>query len=193
MSGLDLYQTQSALLLMLVWGTAIGFCLGGFYDLLRALRILTGLQGEQGSTPLYRVVLFFEDLLLALTASVAWILLCYYTNDGQPRSPAAWGMASGFFVYTQTVGRLTVRVEKALARLLKWLFFSILSLLYCPLARVVTAVGLLARRVWHALFGKAVEKARARRLPRQAEKRQNKQTEPVTPTGTTVFSTRGHL
>lgn len=191
MSGLDLYQTQSALWLMLVWGAATGFCLGVVYDLLRALRILTGLQREQGSTPLFRVALFFEDLLLALAAAVAWILLCYYANDGRPRAPAFWGMASGFFVYTQTVGRLTFRIEKALARLLKRLIRAVLPVLYRPLARVTAAAGSLVRRVWRGLFGKAVDKARVRRLRRQTQKRRNGPTEPVPRKGTTVFSTRG--
>lgn len=196
MSGLDLYQTQSALWLVLVWGIATGFCLGGFCDLLRALRILTGLQREKGSTPLLRVVLFFGDLLLALTASVAWILLCYYTNDGQPRAPAVWGMAGGFFVYAQTIGRLTIKVEVALSRLLKQVVGAVFSLLSRPLLWVASTVHKLARKAWRALFGRAIDKRRERKARRQAERQADKQknlpTETVPPKGTTVFSTHTH-
>ena len=126
MSGLDLYQTQGEMLWMLAWAFVTGIGVGVIYDLLRALRILTGLDQKQGNTLLYRVSLFVEDFLLAVMATVALILLCYYTNDGLLRSPAVWGMAGGFFVYVQTLGRLTVKVEKALSRLLRRLILLVL-------------------------------------------------------------------
>ena len=190
MSGLDLYQTQSALWLVLVWGIATGFCLGGFCDLLRALRILTGLQREKGSTPLLRVVLFFGDLLLALTASVAWILLCYYTNDGQPRAPAVWGMAGGFFVYVQTLGRLTLKVEKVLSRLLRRLISFVLIPLSRPLLRGLHTLQKGAHAAWSASFGKALDRRREKRRQKTADEPMPPPAEPNPFHGETVFSTR---
>ena len=186
MSGLDLYQTQGALLAMLAWSSATGFCLGVVYDLLRVLRIFLGLDQKQGNTPLFRVVFFVEDVLMAVTATVALILLCYYTNDGLLRAPAVWGMAGGFFVYMQTVGRLTVRIERALSRLLGSLLRPVLRWLCRPLVWMIGAV----RGMRHALHEKVVDKWNRKKQRRQVEEQEDSPTEPSPFKGTTVFSTR---
>lgn len=191
MSGLDLYQNQSALLWMLAWAFATGFGLGGFYDVLRALRILSCPEREQGSTRHPRGYRFVGDVLLVIAASIALILLCYYTNDGLLRGPAVWGMAGGFFVYVQTVGRLTLRVEELLSRLLR----NLVRAVWRPLRRPVLWMGgrLLrwSRSLWHALFGKAIHKRRERRkAKKQGQKTEQQEGIPLPQTGTTVFSTR---
>lgn len=115
MSGLDLYQTQRALALLFVNAALGGFLFGGVYDLLRALRMMAGdlSASRQGRRPfLLRLLLFWEDLLFMLLWTVGLILLCYYQNDGQLRAPAILGMAGGFFVYMQTVSRLTLPLTR---------------------------------------------------------------------------------
>ena len=191
MSGLDLYQSQSELLRMLAWAALTGIGLGCLYDLLRALRILTGLDPKQGSTPLFGLLLFFEDLLLALTASVSLILLCYYTNDGLLRAPAVLGVASGFFVYLKTLGRLTVKAEKALSRLLKRVVRALFGFLRRPIGWLISTVKELTHKAWRLLFGKAIDKRRERKARREAQKQADSPTEPPKRSGTTVFSTRG--
>lgn len=191
MSGLDLYQNQSALLWMLAWAFATGFGLGGFYDVLRALRILSCPEREQGSTRHPRGYRFVGDVLLVIAASIALILLCYYTNDGLLRGPAVWGMAGGFFVYVQTVGRLTLRVEVFFSRLLR----NLVRAVWRPLRRPVLWMGgrLLrwSRSLWHALFGKAIHKRRERRkAKKQGQQTEQQKSTPLPKTGTTVFSTR---
>ncbi len=128
MSGLDLYQSQRTLALLFVYAACAGFGLGGVYDLFRFLRILCGetigkrdpsAEGGERSPALCRVIRFSADLLFSVTAAITWILLCYYASDGSFRAPALVGMAGGFFVYMQTLGRLTVHVENALTRLFK--------------------------------------------------------------------------
>ena len=191
MSGLDLYQSQGELFRMLAWAVLTGLCLGGLYDLLRALRILAGLDQKQGSTPLFGLILFFGDLLSALTASVSLILLCYYTNDGLFRAPAVLGMASGFFVYMRTAGRLTVKAEKALSRRLKRVVKAVLGFLRRPLGWLVSTARSLARKAWRRLFGKAIAKRQERKARRMAEKQAASAAPPPPRRGTTVFSTRG--
>ena len=191
MSGLDLYQTQEALLSMLAMSLAVGLGLGCLYQLLRFLRTLLCPKSEQGTTPLFRVLLFGEDILFAVVSSVAVILLCYYTNDGALRWPIIGGMAGGFFVYVQTLGRLTVKAEDALARFFRRLVKTICLLLWRPLGWVATPVGKALRRAGSALLGKAAD----RRLKR--ERRPQQQTETVgtihpPPPPNTVFSTRRH-
>ena len=196
MSGLDLYQTQSELLSMLARAAVTGFCLGGLYDLLRALRILSGLESGEGRILLYRAVLFFTDLWLVLTASVSLILLCYYTNDGLFRSPILWGMVGGFLLYTHTVGRLTAKAERALLRLIKRRITAMLTPIRRVLSRVTAEARRLLKKLWVSLFGKAMEARRRKRAERQSQRQslrnQAPSAEPPPPTGKTVFSTRGH-
>ena len=192
MSGLDLYQTQGQMLWMLAWAFVTGACLGIVYDLLRALRILTGLYPKQGSAVAYRVVLFVEDVLFAVIATVALILLCYYTNDGLLRGPAVWGMAGGFFVYVQTVGRLTVKVEKALSRLVRRLIVLVLFPLSRPALWVFRFVQRGIRTAWRASLGKALDRRREKRQSKQADEPNATPAEPNPFNGKTVFSTRRH-
>ena len=192
MSGLDLYQTQGEMLWMLAWAFVTGICVGVFYDLLRGLRILIGLDPKQGSAVAYRVILFVEDILFAVVATVALILLCYYTNDGLLRGPAVWGMAGGFFVYTQTLGRLTVKVEKALSRLLRKLVALVLFPLRRPVAWLFRFIWKGIRSLWRSLFGKALDRRREKRQTEQAGESSTTPTEPNPIYGKTVFSTRRH-
>ena len=197
MSGLDLYLTQRSLLAMLAWALVTGFCLGGVYDLLRALRILIGFGREKGSALPLRIVLFGGDVLLAVTASIALILLCYYTNDGALRGHAVWGMAGGFFVYVQTLGRLTLRFESFLSHLLGKLVRNAWRLVRRPIVWVASGFIGLIRQVWRKSLGKVMDKHRAR----VRAKRQDKETEQQgttsamsdPPGGITVFSTRGQV
>ena len=191
MSGLDLYLNQGELLWMLAWAAVTGLGLGGFYDLLRALRIFLSPEHRQGSTLLSRTLLFVTDVVMTLAASLALILLCYYTNDGLLRAPAVVGMASGFFVYVRTVGRLTEKAEKALSRLLKRVVRALLSILRRPLGWLCSTLRKLARKAWRRLFGKVMDKRRERRKKRQAEKQNRAPADPPTRQGRTVFSTRG--
>ena len=192
MSGLDLYRTQGEMLWMLVWALATGIFVGMVYDLLRALRILTGLGQRQGSTPLYRVSLFVGDVILAVTAAVALILLCYYTNDGLLRGPAVWGMAGGFFVYVQTLGRLTLKVENVLARLARRLISLVLVPLSRPLLRGLHTLQKGAHAAWSASFGKALDRRREKRGQKTADEPMPPPAEPTPFHGETVFSTRRH-
>ena len=190
MSGLDLYRTQGEMLWMLVWALAMGIFVGMVYDLLRALRMLTGLDQRQGSTPLYRVSLFAGDVILAVTAAVALILLCYYTNDGLLRGPAVWGMAGGFFVYVQTLGRLTLKVENVLARLARRLISLVLVPLSRPLLRGLHTLQKGAHAAWSASFGKALDRRREKRGQKTADEPMPPPAEPAPFHGETVFSTR---
>ena len=142
MSGLDLYLSQRTLALMFVYAVLTGFCLGPVYDGLRILRMALGdstaAEGSvrrKGSTPetrepvrrplLLTVLLFAEDLVFMLVASVALILLVYYTNDGQLRAPAPVGMACGFFAYIHTVSRWVLRLAEAILGLVRRMILGV--------------------------------------------------------------------
>ena len=170
MSGLDLYQTQRSLALMFVYAAAVGFLLGGVYDLLRVLRVFCGdrIAGEPKGRrpPIFAVLLFAEDLIFSVTAALTLILLCYYTNDGRLRAPAVVGMAGGFFVYMQTVGRITARVAEPLSRLVKQIVKTALSLLLRPLLWLGGLTARLIRLLWRVTWGKALRKRREKQTER---------------------------
>ncbi len=136
MSGLDLYTTQRTLALMFVYAAIAGLLLGGVYDILRILRVLLGFPSkEAGSTPSigWRLLLFIEDVLFMLVTFVTFVLLCYYTNDGQLRAPAFVGVACGFFVYRYTIGAVTRRLTRPFSRLVRSFVRLMLTPIRVPL------------------------------------------------------------
>lgn len=173
MSGLDLYQTQRELALLFVYAALMGLALGGAYDLFRFLRVLSGeslTETEQGSKSLFRAILrFFADLVFALVTALSLILLCYYANDGQFRGSALWGTVGGFFVYMQTVGRLTAKGMEAITKWLKsfvrWLFFLVIR----PLLRVGRFTAKATRLLFSVTAGRLIQKRREARTRRITE------------------------
>ncbi len=157
MSGLDLYLSQRVLAMMVVYAALTGFCLGGVYDILELAAVLLLPQKTEGaeSAPAKRSSLtakgfltFWRDLVFLLITAVTFILLCYYTNDGQLRSPAILGMAGGFFVYRHTVGLLTVRLLPRLATGIKRMLIRIVRLVFCPIRMLATALLVLIKTLW---------------------------------------------
>lgn len=142
MSGLDLLISQKTYVVMLAIAFLVGVTMGGVYDFWRILRMAIGdtnawPRGSAGREPsprrVHRALLcvgrFVGDLVFSLIVAVAFILLCYYTNDGQLRAPAVIGMACGFFAYIQTVSRLVLALAALCLRLCRKLLRSLARLL----------------------------------------------------------------
>ena len=192
MSGLDLYQTQGELLFMLAVSLAVGLGLGGVYDLLRGFRIFLWPQGkptEGRSRLLWGIFLFGEDVLFVVISSISVILLCYYTNDGCFRAPAAVGMAGGFFVYVRIIGRLTAKPEAFLVKLVRSWVVTLLRLACRPFQWVFA----LLRGWWQRSLGAVIAKKRQARQERRDQRIQVTPETAEMPSvshGKTVFSTR---
>ena len=147
MSGLDLYLSQRTLALLFVYAALVGFGLGAVYDALRILRIPFGdlyvrrlgknlnfaPVGEKRTSPVLVVVRFVCDLLFVLISFSAFILLCYYQNDGQLRAPASVGMVCGFFVYRHTVSPWMLLLASILLKQIHRAAVAVLRLLVMPL------------------------------------------------------------
>lgn len=157
---MDLTVSQRLLGLMFVYAAIAGFFLGAVYDLLRISRLLCGMDGAKKAMWPQRILLFAEDFLFAVVASLTLILLLYYTNDGQLRVLAAVGMGSGFFVYYHTVGRLVMRVSAFIVRALRRLIRLTVKLILWPFRQLGRLIGLLAVALWRVTGGKAMEKRR---------------------------------
>lgn len=164
MSGLDLYQTQRALALLFVYAALLGFSLGVLYDLLRFIRVFfVGKRGgtKQGSIISFSAALsFFSDLVFMVISAISLILLCYYANDGQFRASAMWGIVGGFFVQTQTVGRLTARITEPLAVGIRSFLRRILRMTVKPALWLIRLTVKGAGWLYRSTLGKLVTKKR---------------------------------
>ena len=168
MSGLDLYLSQRELALLLVYGALVGFGLGAVYDCLRILRLLLGESTErEGRRPLpMALLLFLEDVVFMIVASLAFILLCYYRNDGQIRGPALMGLGGGFFVYRHTVSRPFLWLVRWGILGAKRMLAALLRLLAKPL-----------RWLWAVTAGRWLDRLRERLREQATEKRIRELTE----------------
>lgn len=147
--------SQRLLGMLFVWATALGFSLGGVYDVLRITRILCGVHyvkrfsGKENSSAevcaqsdaqltwrrrIFRaqrtLFIFLGDVLFGVMCGIALIILLYYANDGQFRFLAVFGMACGFFAYYHTLGRLVMLFSEAIVlavrRLIRWIVWLVL-------------------------------------------------------------------
>ena len=169
MSGLDLYLSQRTLALLLVYGAVVGFGLGALYDGLRILRMTLGEPVGAGKRALpLTVLLLVEDVVFALAATVAFILLCYYVNDGQIRAPAALGLCGGFFVYRHTVSRLLLRVADRLICLVKHLLRRIAVTLLRWVTMPLRALWAVSAGRWLKMHRERATEKQIRELTEQA-------------------------
>lgn len=173
MSGLDLYQTQRALALLFVYAAVAGAILGGVYDAFRILRVFCGEdfsdRAQESRKPFLAILRFALDLLFCLLFALSLILLCYYANDGQLRAPAVLGMAGGFFVYLQTLGRLTAKLAKPFVMHLQRALRLVLHLLWRPVRYASGLIAFLARFLWRVTVGKLLHRRREKQTEKAAE------------------------
>lgn len=164
MSGLDLYLSQRDMALLFVYSACVGFVLGLLYDLFRFIRFLCDEiipPLKRGSRRFFSAMPdFLLDLAFMTMTAISLILLSYYRNDGQFRATVLWGAAGGFFVFNQTVGRLTKKAAKALA---VWLTSCVRVLFRLMLRPIVWFGKLIATgtcRLYRVTLGRLFEKRR---------------------------------
>ncbi len=140
MSGLDLYLDQRVLFRMLLVALTLGAALGLLFDLFEVCRTLllgpvAAMRQEANAGRvasrkyqriLHALLRFLGDGLFALISAIACLLLCYYTSDGQVRSPAVMGTVGGFVLYRYTLRRLLIPLTDAVVRLLRAAMYRLL-------------------------------------------------------------------
>lgn len=162
--------SQTLLGLMFVFAVVVGVALGFVYDAFRLTRILLEEAGKKYAAARKRqnekisngsfskaicaTVLFLEDVLFFVIVGVALVLVLYYANDGQFRGIAPLGMAAGFFVYYNTVGRILRRVSVYLARLILRAAAAVMKLVRRIIAVPIGLVMLL----WKITLGGLIAK-----------------------------------
>lgn len=119
--------SQSEIAVLHLAALILGVALGLFFDLLRLPRRLFDSDWSRSkpriAAPLRKrravwIVVFLEDFLFCIVASVAFILLFYEKNNGKIRPAAFLAAIAGFFGYRATLGRLTNRLIGKLSVLL---------------------------------------------------------------------------
>ncbi|MBQ3639331.1 MAG: spore cortex biosynthesis protein YabQ [Clostridia bacterium] len=159
---MELSQSDIAALYFtaLILGVALGF----FFDLLRLPRRLLvsdrSNSAPQTAAPLrkrraVRIVVFLEDFLFCILASVALILLFYEKNNGKVRPAVFLASIAGFAAYRATLGRLANRLIGTLSRLLRRAIRAALR----PLCRIAGKIGNRFRQIL-ADCGERMEKRR---------------------------------
>ena len=137
---MELSQAGIARLYLAAW--VLGAALGLFFDLLRLPG--TVLFRYRDRKELYpagtlrkrravAVAVFWEDFLFCLTAAVAMILLFYEGNNGKIRPFAFAVTAAGYLLYRATLGRLTERVTRSFAVVLRRTVQKVLRALAAPI------------------------------------------------------------
>ena len=120
--------SQDVLLSLLLRALLSGAVLGGFYDCIRALKMLLGVRyGNEisqnalsiGRRVLVFCVTFFFDLVFWLAAALISVMLIYHVGGGIFRGMAYLGMAIGFTVYYFTLGRLVLYINERVTDLIK--------------------------------------------------------------------------
>ena len=110
---------------------------------------------------LNHLLIFFEDIAFFVLSGVAISLVLYYTNDGQLRFLSPICALIGFVIYYKTVGRLTERVERVAAFVIRSGLTYLLLTLLLPFVLLFKGIRLAAS----ATVGKILHRIR------QAEER----------------------
>ena len=150
--------SQVLLGLMFSISVGTGALLGFIYDVFRFVRVLSGEGKDKKVGRLHSLLsaaaVFVEDFIFCMLCGIAFLLLIYYTNDGQLRGLALIGVASGAFVYCNTIGRLMSRLFPWLGIQVRKIATAVVKILLLPLV--------LLKAAYLATVGKLLAAAAAR-------------------------------
>lgn len=166
----------SLLLRLLLASLTVGLLVGMIYDVIRILRVALGISRytAAASAPAFRprflkpkekkkaghsrvfsfLFLAIFDFFFCVIVGILLSVLLFYRNDGEFRGFVIVGVAVGFFVYYQTVGKLVIRGSEYVIFALR---NAVLYLAYYTSWPVIAFGRFLARRV-----GGVIHRARAR-------------------------------
>lgn len=144
------------LTLLLSWSLAFGVLLGVVNDLNRIIRVFCGVKySEKRFGRLYELVLpvvhrpllrkenkfhqkalavliFFQDIIFFIVASIGIILLNYEFNEGRFRFFVVIAVSIGFLLYYFTLGKVVMTVSEGIVFLIKATFLVVFSIMFRP-------------------------------------------------------------
>ena len=157
--------SQGELALLLVRSFTSGILLGLTYDLLRAFKMLLGVEyvGGNGNSKknkaekgLLFAVTFLTDLLFFTGAGCVAIFLAY-ADGGFFRGMILLGMAIGFLLYYFTLGKIVLSVNAKIISLLKKTVRKLIPYLIKPLKTVCGRIIFL----YHLTIGSIIDKIKS--------------------------------
>ncbi len=157
---------------LLLYSLILGVILGVFFDIMRISRVFLSLHGtgriaRLASQTFLTAVSFIEDVIFFVVSAITLVLFCFQANGGSTRGFILFGVIGGFFIYLQTVGRLTKLISNTLARLIYRLLSSVWHRILMPIAR--TILHLILKLYKHTL-GRAVDRVLTWRHKHYTEK-----------------------
>jgi spore cortex biosynthesis protein YabQ len=168
--------SQRLLALALLYSAGVGAVLGVLYDVFRIMRVAMKPSQKMpaGLRAVYNVIgdaiIFFEDILFSIVASVVVTVFLFHINNGQVRWFVLAGAGIGFALYYITVGRLVIMCAEAIISFIRALIHFILSLTLFPAARAIRFIGRLLTRLLLHLGRRLYTVIVLRRIIRQAER-----------------------
>lgn len=140
---------------------------GSFYEMIKPKRkLLSNIPrafsvkvGSSAGT----VLVFFEDLLFFLIVSWAEILWFFHVNGGELRIICILSSAFGFFLYYQTVGRLTVYFARHILFLIRCLVYWLAYVILVPIKAICRRLVDILRKLYRSTAGRIIDMRRKRR------------------------------
>lgn len=169
--------SQDLLVALLVRSLLCGAGLGVFYDLMRTVKMFFGVCYGVETAPLRLAkraviftVTFITDMVFWLSAGLLSIALLYGIGGGIFRGMTYLCLAIGFAVYYFTVGRLSLKLERATVSFVKMILKKTALLLLRPIKMALRGLIFLYHLTIGRIIGKIKERCRLSRIKKQKDK-----------------------
>lgn len=154
--------SQEAIVTLLLRSFLCGVLLGVAYDGIRTLKMFFGIRyGKDAGIPSGRAkkiiahaVTFITDIVFWLFVGVCSIALMYTVGGGVFRGVTYLALAFGFLIYYLTLGRLVLKISRALTAFVKRVFARLFGIILYPIKWLFGAIISL----WHLTIGKIIGK-----------------------------------
>ena len=158
---------------MAVASLAFGMLVGVFNDVNRILRMLLGqdynnkriefihnihlpiskrkigfLTQCKWKGRIFKITVFFQDILLFSASAVGIALLNYYFNNGRARIFTPLAVIAGFLFYYFTVGKAILLISDVLVTFIRLLFLTFFEVLNYPITYFVKFFGFFAKKIY---------------------------------------------
>lgn len=133
---------QGKLAGILLYSLFLGFFLGVFFDLFKIRRTHLKIFGSCGNDKkikqrLEQFLIFFEDVVFALVASVCVCIFLYYVNSGRFRILVLIGCGTGFLIYCNTLSKVILYCSGIIIRFVYLITGKLFNVLVKPLGAFV--------------------------------------------------------
>lgn len=155
--------SQSTLVALLLYSLLLGVILGVFYDVMRFIRLFLVVKARTDTScgngitvkgVLGGAIIFVFDVIFFLVFAVSSLILTYNVSGGVFRGMVYFGMLAGGAIYYLTVGRLTLKLEEKLVRILRRASIRALRLVLA----LMRPIFCFALKIYHLTIGKIIGK-----------------------------------